>query len=449
MLWQAGERFRDRYRLVHKLGAAGNRQTWIIEEETNLQKYVLKALYCASEEQFWQDQKLFEREAITLKSIAISNVPKFFESFWLEMKEGSYFCLIMEYIPGESLADLITNTGSLPLSRVKAIAAEVLETLEVLHSYAPPVIHRDIKPANLILRTTDQQICLVDFGSVQTDAAAGRTFTVVGTYGYMAPEQFSGAATPASDLYSLGASLLYLLSGLDPSDWPRKGFQIILNDQMIHDRSFRLWLTQLLEPNAEKRIQSALLAQQSLQKVGDTLGLSQKQKKARFKTPDMKLEISPNRLQVDVASNASGNKYYTILNPIFIVIAALIILFPFYILSHMDSYKAPIPVPFSILLLLGVVFYIVQPVLSSIRSEKLIFEKGKREYIVSWGFLFRKSYPLNKSFEIAVDPSYSDSVRFVTLISEGGRQFPLGHFNEEDAELLVKELQKWREDSAP
>ena len=93
-------------------------------------------------------------------------------------------------------------------------------------SFKSPSLHvskgdwcRDIKPDNIVLEggKTGGRVFLVDFGGVQA-AAAGESFalgsTVIGTYGYMAPEQFRGAAQPASDLYGLGGTLLYLLSGL-------------------------------------------------------------------------------------------------------------------------------------------------------------------------------------------------------------------------------------------
>ncbi|MHC5829679.1 MAG: serine/threonine protein kinase, partial [Nostoc sp.] len=112
-------------------------------------------------------------------------------------------------------------------AEVKQIAKAVLEILVYLHGLYPPVIHRDIKPSNILLgdRSGNSvgQLYLVDFGSVQTVLATETgTRTVVGTYGYMPPEQFGGRTVAASDLYSLGATLIYLVTGTYPADLPQK-----------------------------------------------------------------------------------------------------------------------------------------------------------------------------------------------------------------------------------
>ncbi len=107
-----------------------------------------------------------------------------------------------------------------------------------LHQLNPPVLHRDIKPSNLILGE-DEQVYLVDFGAVQDSAVKeGGTFTVVGTYGYTAIEQFGGRAVTASDLYALGATLIHLLTGIAPADLPQKDLRIHFSDKVSISASF-------------------------------------------------------------------------------------------------------------------------------------------------------------------------------------------------------------------
>ena len=96
---------------------------------------------------------------------------------------------------------------------VENIAQQILEILKYLHSLDPPVIHQDIKPRNII-RDDNGKIYLVDFGAVQNiyHNTSMRAKTVFVTYGYMPSEQYRGKAIPATDLYSLGATLLHLLN---------------------------------------------------------------------------------------------------------------------------------------------------------------------------------------------------------------------------------------------
>src|SRR6185503_314055 len=97
---------------------------------------------------------------------------------------------------------------------------ELLGVLDYLHSRVPPVLHRDIKPANLIVRP-DGSIARVDFGAVRNVFRSPDEdgSTVVGTHGYMPYEQYMGQASPASDLYALGATLLHLITGRGPSEF--------------------------------------------------------------------------------------------------------------------------------------------------------------------------------------------------------------------------------------
>ena len=141
---------------------------------------------------------------------------------------------------------------------MRQIAIAVLEILRDLHSLNPPLLHRDIKPSNLIW-TSEQSICLVDFGAVQNQAiATGGSFTVVGTYGYTPIEQFGGRAVPASDLYALGATLVHLATGVAPADLPQEDLRWQWH---VHAGKlspyFQQWLDRLTEPALERRFQSA------------------------------------------------------------------------------------------------------------------------------------------------------------------------------------------------
>ncbi|MEQ8958928.1 MAG: serine/threonine protein kinase, partial [Coleofasciculus sp. C2-GNP5-27] len=143
-----------------------------------------------------------------------------------------------------------------------------------INQHPPTVIHRDIKPSNILLgdRSGNSlgQVYLVDFGSVQT-VADGGTITVVGTYGYMPPEQFGGKTIPASDLYSLGATLIDLLTRTHPADLPSRNGCIRFEAERLASKPFQTWLKLLIQPDLSQRFKNARSALDALQKEQLTL----------------------------------------------------------------------------------------------------------------------------------------------------------------------------------
>ncbi|MEH2464714.1 MAG: serine/threonine-protein kinase [Nostoc sp.] len=179
------------------------------------------------------------------------------------------YALVQSFVEGQSLEEYIKTGRIFTETEVKEIATALLNILIYLHGRQPPVIHRDIKPSNIILAERSnsvRQIYLVDFGSVQTLATkAGKTVTVVGTYGYMPPEQFGGYATPASDLYSLGATLIALATGIHPADLPQKDLRIAFQDLVKLSPALVGWLQWLTEPSLEQRLISASITLKTLE----------------------------------------------------------------------------------------------------------------------------------------------------------------------------------------
>lgn len=169
----------------------------------------------------WKDVELAEREARTLASLDHPRLPRYIEHF----EEDGALYLVMEKIEGESLASLRAKGRTLAPGEVTRMIEQVGEALVYLHGRAPPVVHRDIKPGNVI-RRHDGSFALVDFGAVRDRLKPGGGSTVVGTFGYMAPEQFQGRASSASDVYGLGATALTMLTGVEPEDLPHRGLGI-------------------------------------------------------------------------------------------------------------------------------------------------------------------------------------------------------------------------------
>ena len=213
-----GQILQERYQISEKLGHNIAHQVWLARDikiqPTDL--VVVKVLLTGEATQ-WEEFKLFEREGKILKQLNHPYIPKYLDYFQLnEPIQG--FVLVKEYIPGESLKDLILQENRFTESQIREIATNILNILIYLHELNPPVLHRDIKPSNLI-RGKDGHIYLIDFGAVQHKTAVeGSTFTVVGTYGYTPIEQFGGRAVAASDIYALGTTLIHLLTGIPPAD---------------------------------------------------------------------------------------------------------------------------------------------------------------------------------------------------------------------------------------
>ncbi|HBB31752.1 MAG TPA: serine/threonine protein kinase [Cyanobacteria bacterium UBA8803] len=262
---QAKQILHERYQLQQKLGQNTGRQTWLADdlEMSPPQPVIVKLLAFGGEVQ-WDDLRLFEREAQILKQLDHPRIPKYRDYFHIDDR-SLWFGLVQEYIPGASLKELLTQGRRFTEEQVRQIAIDILNILEFLHQLNPAVLHRDIKPSNLIWGD-DQNIYLVDFGSVQDRAAQeGATFTVVGTYGYAPMEQFGGRAVPASDLYGLGTTLIHLVTGIAPAELPQKNLRICFKDRVSLSPNLVSWIDKLTEPAPEQRFKTASQAKRALE----------------------------------------------------------------------------------------------------------------------------------------------------------------------------------------
>ncbi len=204
----------NRYRIIRRLAQGG---MGAVYEAKDLRLGPLVAL----KELLLYDQVLrhaFEREARVLAHLRHPALPNVIDHF----VEGQGQYLVMEYIAGHDLGDLLKQGKIFSVSEVQDLANHLLEALEYLHSQQPPVIHRDIKPANLKL-TPSGKFFLLDFGLAKSGVGWTNAITMNSNslYGYTlsyAPlEQIEGSGTDArSDLYALAATLYHLLTGSIP-----------------------------------------------------------------------------------------------------------------------------------------------------------------------------------------------------------------------------------------
>ncbi|MGZ3447076.1 MAG: protein kinase domain-containing protein, partial [Myxococcaceae bacterium] len=181
-------------------------------------------------------------------------IPSYVVSFREGQGVGLRLYLAAEYVVGETLAARIVR-GAVPRDEALAIAHQLLDVLADLQRRSPPVLHRDLKPANVLLRP-DGSVVLVDFGSVRM-LSAERTHgsTLVGTFGYMPPEQLGGTVDRTSDLYALGATLLHALTGKPPTEWLDGGLQIQVPPGL--PAPFDRWLPAVLTLDPARRPRDA------------------------------------------------------------------------------------------------------------------------------------------------------------------------------------------------
>ncbi len=198
----------------------------------------------------WKDVELAEREADVLSRLEHRLLPGAIEHF----EEDGALYLVMEKVDGQPLSKL----GGATRQDVIDLLHDAADVLDYLHGRAPPVIHRDIKPSNVIRRRRpngDHEYVLVDFGSVRATLEPKGGSTVVGTFGYMAPEQLQGRAMPATDVYAVGATALRMLTGTEPEDLPHRGLGIDVKKALAsrgNDALVRA-LEAMLRPDPDER----------------------------------------------------------------------------------------------------------------------------------------------------------------------------------------------------
>ena len=223
---EVGTILQNRYRIEKQIGQGGMGQVYVATDERFKSTVAIK-------ETIFKDatlRKAFEREARLLNSLKHIALPRVSDHF--NENDGQF--LVMEYIAGEDLAEMMERNGAaFPLEKVLNWAYQLCAALDFLH--LQEIIHRDIKPQNLKL-TPGGQIVLLDFGLAKgnpTDAQHQTAAKSIFGYSrsYASLEQIQGTGTePRSDLYSLSATLYHLLTGIPPADALTRAMNV-LNDQ--------------------------------------------------------------------------------------------------------------------------------------------------------------------------------------------------------------------------
>ncbi|QLE55156.1 serine/threonine-protein kinase [Nostoc sp. TCL26-01] len=215
----------NRYRVIRTLGSGGFGETFLAEDSQmpSHRRCVIKQLRPIHHNpQIYQlVQERFQREAAILEDLGgySDQIPSLYAYF----QADTQFYVVQEWIEGDTLTAKIQQQGLLSESSVREILINILPVLEYIHGKR--IIHRDIKPDNIILRHRDGKPVLIDFGAVRESMGTvvnsqglPTSSIVIGTPGYMPSEQAAGRPVYSSDLYSLGMTAIYLLTGKQPQD---------------------------------------------------------------------------------------------------------------------------------------------------------------------------------------------------------------------------------------
>ena len=213
MSLEKGDLLNGRYRISEILGHGGMGAVYrAVDESLGVEVAVKENLFVTEDY-----ARQFRLEAVILASLRHTNLPRVTDHFVVR-SEGQY--LVMDFIPGEDLRQLLERQGSIPEAEVIRIGTAICDALAYLHTRTPPVLHRDIKLGNIKVGP-DGHVCLVDFGLAKMANVDEMTMTGARamTPGYSPPEQYGTARTDArSDIYALGATLYAALTGFIPED---------------------------------------------------------------------------------------------------------------------------------------------------------------------------------------------------------------------------------------
>ncbi|MDZ7952992.1 protein kinase domain-containing protein [Nostoc sp. DedQUE09] len=299
----------NRYQIIQVIGAGGFGETFLAEDVhmPSRRRCVIKQLkpITNNDPQTYQlIQQRFEREAATLEYLGESShqIPKLYAYF----SENGQFYLVQEWIYGQTLTKIVEAKGFESETAVRQILLSLLSVLDYVHSKG--IIHRDIKPDNIILRSVDNEPVLIDFGAVKETIRSvvnspgyPTRSLVIGTPGYMPSEQAVGRPVYATDIYSLGLTAIYLLTGKHPQE-------------LVTDLKTGEILWQQHAPNVSSQL-AAVLNQAIKPHAGDRYSTASKMLYALQSASNIPTELTTNTPTVSFSPNASTRQTQPLYSP--------------------------------------------------------------------------------------------------------------------------------------
>lgn len=383
----------QKYQLLERIGKGGFAVTYLASGINNVGKYVVKHLSLKKSEAV-KNLELIKTEARIISQLNHPGIPKFFDFFTKENEKATDVYIVLEYIEGQDLLQLVKSGKVFREKEIIEIALKLCAILSYLHNFSPLIIHRDIKPENIIM-TKNNDIYLIDFGAVKEKILYGRASelglsTIIGTQGYMPIEQFEGRPVSGSDIYALGLTLIHLLSGKDILNIEKEGLYLDFRPTVNISESFALVIEKMIEPDWKKRFQNTEDLKKSLLFIirqSESLTIS-KDKTVRT---IISKELSPDE---NLRWSGQISKEYLI-NHFFILFAVIMSIFIIFSLVVYNS--APILLKniifyetFILVIILPAFFYISykekQNTFYAISDKRmLIIQKRKNSRVRSYG----------------------------------------------------------------
>ena len=276
---EAGELLNQRFLIVRELGSGGFATTYLASDKysSKPKKYAVKQLQPRfNSPSVWASAK----ERLTTEAMVLQwlgkhpQIPKFIGHF----EENQQFYLVLEFIEGEELEQEVARQV---LNETQAIQflCDVLEILKSVHQQG--IIHRDIKPSNLIRRVSDRKMTLIDFGAVKeigtlVNASKQIKTQIIGTPGYMPPEQNNGKPVYSSDIYALGKTVIFGMTNKSPTEWETNdGTTIAWNKKIAVSEAFLKIVNRMTAESTANRYGGAVQVLRDLEPlkiIGKTIG---------------------------------------------------------------------------------------------------------------------------------------------------------------------------------
>ncbi len=260
---------RNRFRVIRVLSDEGGfGRAYLAEDIDKLNERCVVKQLAPKFQGDWaltKAMELFQKEAQRLQQLGEHpQIPTLLAYF----EEDNYLYLVQQFIDGQNLLNELQQKKAYSDLEIQELLLDLLPVLKFIHEHG--VIHRDIKPQNIIYRKSDRRFCLIDFGSSKqlTARVQMKPRTTIGSHGYSSIEQIKdGAAYPASDLFSLGATCFHLLTGISPFQlWMEHGYGWV--------RDWRRYLRSPVSSELDRVLDKLLKKdiQQRYQSVNEVIG---------------------------------------------------------------------------------------------------------------------------------------------------------------------------------